>query len=440
MKGRKWTEKWLAGVVCFLMMALPVLGWSPGNVRAEEAPEGISIHGSLEGREILFAEEDVPINAGTIFAPKADGAVTHVKLYTAKEEQGKYYVQIWDYELEEEIVSYEWELSGGVEGWRYFALPEPLHLNAHHNYMVSVMNTEESRYYARVEGYFKDGDDVSSQFVTTSTSGRFSLSEEVLPNNEFNQRTYLRDIVFVPGEGKEAPVQDADLSGYETVYVSDLKWGESYSNGTQVAVDGATNLEGIYFSGKSYDKGFSMYASPRAGDSFVEVNVEGLGFTSFAAYVGIPELLLNEVILTGSADFVVVADGKEIARSPVMSFGDAPYLLIADITGAKVLRFEVGPGGDGNVGDLAAWGNAVISRRPVSDGEKIFESAQLLATPTPEPTETPGTVTPTTKPGNTSSPEGPGESNGVLLYVILGITGAVVIAGVIVIVVVKRKK
>lgn len=424
-------EKLLSVILVFFLM-LPSF---TAEIKAEEY-EGINIHGSLEGKEVLFAEETVAINAGTIFAPKVSGTMTHVKLYTAKEENGKYTVQLWDFEYREVIAEYEWNIKSGFEGWQYFELPEPIKLEAFKNYVVSVMNNENSRYYARVEGYFYDGDDVNSMFITTIDSGRFSLDTSVLPNNQFNQRTYLRDIVFVPDSGVEAPRQDVDLSSYNTVYVSDLKWGGSYSNGTQVVKDGASSFEDLIIKSKTYDKGFSMYASPREGDSFVEINVEGLGFKTFAAYVGIAELLMDGNVVNGSAVFIVSADGVEKQRTPLLKYGEDPYLFLVDISDAKILRFSVDPGDDGITGDLAGWGNAVLSKESIDKGADIFALAKPITAATPGPTEEPEAT-----PAPSKTPVKEDEEKDDTGFIIIGIVVVSVLIVVLVIVmIVKLKK
>jgi hypothetical protein len=426
-------------ILVFLIAACMFLTQFGIPSRSEE-PTGESIHGDLKDREILFAEETVPINAGTVFSPKVSGTITHVKVYTAKEENGEYWVQLWDYDAVEVICEYPWQIESGVEGWQYFELPEPVKVNAYDNYVVSVMNNGNSKYYARIESYFFDGEDVNSLFVTTSDSGRFSLDSSVLPNNQFNHRTYLRDIVFIPeAPSEDAPKQEIDLSDYNTVYISELKWGNSYSNAGKVTKDSATALEDLSIKGINYKKGFGMHASPREGDSFVEVNVEGLGFKTFAAYVGVADLLLYENIAQGSVVFIVSADGEELARTPVLKYGDDPFLFLVDISDAKILRFSVGPADDGIVGDVAVWCNACISKEDISKGEAIFDLAKTIETKTPEPTEsTEETPMPTT-----SSPtdEEEDENSGIGLIIgIVAVSVLILVLGVFLIVKIKKMK
>ena len=59
-------------------------------------------------------------------------------------------------------------------------------------------------------------------------------------------------------------------------------------------------------------------ASSKEGESFIEINIEGLGFKTFACYAGVPDLLFHDAS-NGSVEFIVSVDGggckEEVKRS-----------------------------------------------------------------------------------------------------------------------------
>jgi alpha-galactosidase len=77
----------------------------------------------------------------------------------------------------------------------------------------------------------------------------------------------------------------------------------------------------------------------------------------FVSMVGIDDEIRGDV---GSVTFEVWADDKRVAASGLMRVGDAPKLLSADLTGARVLTLLVDDGGDTSNDDEVAWAGAMI--------------------------------------------------------------------------------
>ncbi|WP_305003968.1 NPCBM/NEW2 domain-containing protein [Salinibacterium soli] len=101
-----------------------------------------------------------------------------------------------------------------------------------------------------------------------------------------------------------------------------------------------------------WSSGIGMVPPPwKQGEAQVEVSTLGGACTSFSAWVGIDD----EMGRWGSAQFIVYADGKPVATSPVMRGGNAPYFLSADITGAVHVMLAVNNGGDNQDADHADW-------------------------------------------------------------------------------------
>lgn len=162
-----------------------------------------------------------------------------------------------------------------------------------------------------------------------------------------------------------APPQEnaEELLRADTAYISDLTWGEfggMTDSGIIAPVTRDTNITGVPISiwGDYFKKGVGMHAKGSAG-AFLEVNIAGLGFKTFAAYVGISEQ--GQALPYAKVKFRLYADNVQIGESPEMRYTDKAYLLTADITNAKALRMVIDDCGDSN-SDMAVWGNALITK------------------------------------------------------------------------------
>ncbi len=141
-----------------------------------------------------------------------------------------------------------------------------------------------------------------------------------------------------------------------TAFVSDLQflsatngWGpveRDTSNGEQQAGDGHT----ITLNGVQYAKGL--------GDNAVSDVALYLGrnCTRFTAVVGVDD----EVGSAGSITFSVIADGRTLTSTPVLTGTSASVPLDVDVTGAQQLDLVTGDGGDGNGLDHGDWANAQL--------------------------------------------------------------------------------
>jgi hypothetical protein len=98
-----------------------------------------------------------------------------------------------------------------------------------------------------------------------------------------------------------------------------------------------------------YAKGIGAHAPSR-----IVVSLAGRCET-FAATVGLHDGR------TGSVAFRVLADGEDVASTPVMTGGSAPVDLVADVTGADRLALVVTDGGNGNGSDHADWADARVA-------------------------------------------------------------------------------
>lgn len=354
------------------------------HAAAEEAQTPVSIFSDISGEEITVSSEDgVALHLGTRFASKVSGKITKVRMYTSAAENGIYIVSLWSVADSTLLETYEWKIETGIDGWQEFALPEAFAVESSTDYILSIKNNDQSQHYSFIKNYFRNTDFSDTLFILQNDSGIFTTADDTMPanTNTVSNPAFLRDIVFIPDALEPAPLQNEKWKEAQSIFVSDLSLGGSYSYGSALQVDMATDFEYLSIGadgGAEYDKGFAMYASSKEGDAYVEINIEGLGMKTFASYVGIA-YTFGVNTTEGTAVFIVEADGKEVVRSNICTYTDAPALLSADITGAKIRRLSVGNAEDSCSGDLAVWGNPIISKYPTA--EEIYTDLPAAATP-----------------------------------------------------------
>ena len=109
--------------------------------------------------------------------------------------------------------------------------------------------------------------------------------------------------------------------------------------------------------------------------------------TRFTSMVGIDDEVRSGV---GSVSFEVWADDARVAASGLIRAGDAPKLLSADLTGARVLTLLVDDGGDTSNDDEVAWAGAMIElAHPSENRPQAYvpppEAAPAIASPSTSP-------------------------------------------------------
>ncbi|MET7455772.1 NPCBM/NEW2 domain-containing protein [Streptomyces sp. NPDC005574] len=137
-------------------------------------------------------------------------------------------------------------------------------------------------------------------------------------------------------------------------YLSDLSfvadsngWGpveRDRANGEQAAGDGKP----LTIRGTAHTKGLGVHA-----DSDVAFFLGG-ACTRFTATVGVDD----EVAPYGSVTFALVADGRTLTTTPVLTGSSPPLPLDADVTDVQRLRLVALDAGDGNAHDHADWTDA----------------------------------------------------------------------------------
>ena len=65
--------------------------------------------------------------------------------------------------------------------------------------------------------------------------------------------------------------------------------------------------------------------------------------------------------MIGSVSFAVLADGRELTRTAVLTGSSGAASLDVDVTGTEVLDLVVGDGGDGNGNDHGDWATPTLT-------------------------------------------------------------------------------
>ena len=221
---------------------------------------------------------------------------------------------------------------------------------------------------------------------------------------------------------------DPALKDKDKVYISDLPWVDyaTYTSNDEMPEHRDENNGGekISICGKNYEKGVCLHARPN-DESYLEVNIEGLGFTTFAAYVGMAESEANDVTM-GTCAFVVYADGVEKLRTDVMKAEDEAKLIKVDITDCKILRLAITNGGDTISGDWGTFASALIGR--TDNTEELFG--------TPVPSQTPGSTASTSEP---TSSVGPTPPTGEVSFVFVVAAAGIVFTALVFTILIKKK-
>lgn len=219
--------------------------------------------------------------------------------------------------------------------------------------------------------------------------------------------------VFDPN--KTDKPQPAELVSGDYAYVSDLYWLDTKTyTGNVVGRDCNTANEIIFSNdGKFFPKGVGFHAVSGNYDAYVDVNIEGLGFTKLAAYYGVCETLTPHDISMAQVKFAVFGDGAKLWESGTMKFGEDMLPMDCDVTGVKTLRLAVA-GAPGISGAWGTYGGAVLSKSGEITDDLLFSEfsfdepvTDAPVTDPETPTETDPATNPVTQPDTTPEPDTP---------------------------------
>ncbi len=231
-----------------------------------------------------------------------------------------------------------------------------------------------------------------SIYCDTASWANALLSKD--PTDTFQVPEELEKGLITPAPTEEptpAPTNPPDIAERKTVYLSDMAWKDAMiypaAHGGVPSRDENLHEEELWIGDRYFEKGVCMHANPGA-NSYLEVDLAGLGFKLFAAYLGTAVSEKYNVTMA-SVRFIFYVDGNEVKRTDVIRADNDPELVTIDVDGASLLRIEMDDGGDGISGDWGVLAEAAFGR--TNDVNDIY------STPTPAPTAEP-TAAPTEKP------------------------------------------
>lgn len=174
----------------------------PDEVPTEPDVQEVSFFNNQTGYTLDVGGDGVNRNElGIRFTPKVNGSITKARVYVCAQESGIHYVSVWDYATGTLVSDsiYEWNISGGTEGWLEFTLPVAVNLTAGTEYVLSVSAGPDTKFVicktmnTALENQY---------LVTPDTHGMSSKDANIefkaMPTNIINGWSFLRDVVFVP--------------------------------------------------------------------------------------------------------------------------------------------------------------------------------------------------------------------------------------------------
>ncbi len=152
------------------------------------------------------------------------------------------------------------------------------------------------------------------------------------------------------------------LPAAEEVQLSTLDLSLAQQGWGSPGIDRSVEGRRMRIGGIPFTHGFGTHAPGE-----VQLALAG-GSARFTANVGVDDEQ-GATGGSGSVEFTISGDGKELWRSGVMRGGQPSKAVDVDLTGVHTLILAVGNGGDGNGGDHADWAEAafqVTGNRPAT--------------------------------------------------------------------------
>ena len=157
--------------------------------------------------------------------------------------------------------------------------------------------------------------------------------------------------------GKSKPAKETEAATW--VWLDELDVSKTICGWRTAQKNKSVEKKALTLAGQKYEHGVGTHA-----DAQMDIKLAGMA-RQFEAMVGVDDEVLSKT--GGSAQFMVVADGKPVWKSEVLKAGKPAVAVHLDVQGAKMLSLRVLDGGDGADDDHADWVQARISyksRRP----------------------------------------------------------------------------
>jgi hypothetical protein len=160
-----------------------------------------------------------------------------------------------------------------------------------------------------------------------------------------------------------------DVRPLQSVWISTLDVSKAHQGYGITQSDQSIDRHPISIAGQHFVHGIGTHSIGR-----LEIDLHG-DANRFHAAVGIDD---DAKVHAGTAEFSVIADGKQIYTSGIVRRGEPARVINLDVTGVKQLQLRVGDAGDGFENDHADWADATIDY----NGEKPNTVDIQMAQPT----------------------------------------------------------
>ncbi|MGH1363701.1 MAG: NPCBM/NEW2 domain-containing protein, partial [Calditrichia bacterium] len=153
----------------------------------------------------------------------------------------------------------------------------------------------------------------------------------------------------------------------ETIYLSDLNWSSTPTNGwgpverdRSNGETGATDGNTITINGQTYAKGLGAHAY---SEIVYDLNAE---YDVFKSDIGVDD----ETCGSGSIQFEVYLDGQLEYQSPILTQADDALSIEAEVYGTDELKLIIKDGGNGIGCDHGDWADARLEKTGTSSGNQ----------------------------------------------------------------------
>lgn len=144
----------------------------------------------------------------------------------------------------------------------------------------------------------------------------------------------------------------------DIIFVSDLQYVSATCGVFDNLPKFDANIDGnlLTIGTKTYSKGIGTHSYENGEPADVIYNIKNKGYKMFFTEVGVDEASGSY----GSVQFLVLGDGVEIFRTPVIRGSDPSYVIRANVEGVEHLTLRVLNGDGYYYYDRANWGNAKL--------------------------------------------------------------------------------
>jgi hypothetical protein len=172
-----------------MFLGILVLGW------AGSATAGTWSIFTNQVPAAAAGDRDMRYELGTKFKTTVGARVVKVRVYASAAEEGEHTIRLWRVADSTLIAGpYAWSFPTGTEGWKEFALPEPVTIEGNTDYIVAVTNGTDQWYFCTEQAFSAPIN--NGPLVTYVGSGVYTTTLGAMPTETWNNSNYYRDVVI----------------------------------------------------------------------------------------------------------------------------------------------------------------------------------------------------------------------------------------------------